>query len=144
MSKVFRFVQLSCELGGQFVSGPVCGLSDRSLAPRGCWIKILAAHCWHCMHTRNGLINSAPVKERKWQESEFGLIGSPLSHRLHLPACGAASDTWIYTVCLGKTEFSRGLQKRQKPLLTGLSLIMWRISDVIKFALLCVQIWKPY
>lgn len=48
-----------CLLGG------VCVLSDRSPRSSRCWIKILAGHCWHCMHTRNGLINSACVKEKK-------------------------------------------------------------------------------
>lgn len=58
----------------------------------GCWIKILAAHCWHCMHTRNGLINSAPVKEKKgvkmagkwvWTHWQSSLTPSAPNH----PAC---------------------------------------------------------
>lgn len=64
---VYVCVELNCELGGQFVSWAVYVLSDSPPppGPSRCWIKILAGHCWHCMHTRNGLINSARVKGKK-------------------------------------------------------------------------------
>lgn len=52
-----------CLLGG------VCVVWQAPRSSR-CWIKILAGHCWHCMHTRNGLINSAPVKGKKGVKKE--------------------------------------------------------------------------
>lgn len=118
-------VQLNREPAVQFVSQPVHVLPDRSSRSSGCWIKILAVHCRHIVHARNGLVNSACVWERecKRKGSESGLIGSHLS----LSACSLTAGEPLHVMVT-----SGRVSRKLTPCQSTASQRDWRSSVLFK------------
>lgn len=94
-----------------WAGGAVCllaGVCAVWQVPRssGCRIKILAAHCWHCMHTRNGLINSACVKKAGrwvWTHWQSTLTVCLLRTAQHAPCpLWSCFILWLYQYILVK------------------------------------------
>lgn len=143
---VYVCVQLNCEQRGQFVSWAVHVLPDRPPpCSSRCWIKILARHCWHCMHTRNGLINSAHVKGKKgvkkegkglWTHWQSTLTPPARNH----PACslpavnsGAASYyDYIYSTISKVTHFKALIHKKTEAFTHPVIAIIW-IKCILHF-----------